>query len=282
MTKLPGWNPGDPLRVLVFGRMKVGKTFGAATFPRPVFMDFDRGIATAFGPDFVRKYGVKRIVARQFYERSYKGPIVQLHNAYDDACRFFDEMMKQPDEFDTWVIDSLTMLSEYAMNKAVVLLGSKEYHYMSQTHKEALAHGLLLPKVQDYGAERSLVEQFVDMVLSTPKNVVAICHEKEIKDRDGNTIQITPLLTGQSREAVPLRFDEVYWINARRRGMEWQRVCITEPDGLHAVGSRNGVPNETLWDYDSLVSALTDLYNFRSAAVQASSDEAGVRLAANS
>lgn len=263
--QIPGWKPGDPIRVLPYGQPKVGKTFGAGTFPRPCFLDFDRGIATLFSPDFIKVNGYREIVWREFYERSFTGPIVKAHNAYDDACRYFDEMMTagKRDTFDTWVIDSGTTLSEDAQNKAVILLGSDAYGKMSKTHEQALKHNLLVPKIQDYGAERSLVEQFVDMVLSTNKNVVFICHEYDKADANGTLIAVEPLLTGKSRQAIPLRFDEVYWIRNRRKGVEWEHVCTTQPDGLHLVGSRNGVPNDVLWNYEAVRKALTDSYDIR-------------------
>lgn len=283
--QIPGWKPGDPIRVLPYGAPKVGKTFGGATFPRPCFMDFDRGISTVFSPDWVRAFGKPTVQWREFYDRSYKGPIVQAHNGYDDACRYFDEMMTpaKVNTFDSWVIDSGTTLSEDAQNKAVILLGSKEFGHMSKTHEQAMKYNLLVPKIQDYGAERSLVEQFVAMVLSTNKNVVFICHEYAVTDEAGNTIAVEPLLTGKSRQAIPLSFDEVYWIRARRKGVAWERVCMVQPDGIHLVGSRNGQKNDVQWTYADVKQGLIDAYEERvrlfNAAVT-TADKAGVASAA--
>jgi len=226
-------------------------------------------MATLFSPDFIAKWGKRKFIWEEFYERSFKGPVVSAHNAFDDACKFFDSMMKpdRRDQFDTWILDSGTTLSEDAQNKAIILLGSPAYKKMSSTHEQALQYGLVLPKIQDYGAERSLVEQFTDMVLSADKNFVMICHEKEQRDKDGSLIGIEPLLTGKSSEAIPLRFDEVYNIQARKGEthynkethmvtQEWIRACQTSPDGLRKVGSRNGVKDGTLWDYDSVVAQI--------------------------
>lgn len=276
MKELKLWKPGDRIEVLAWGKSKVGKTFGAGTFPRPCFMDFDGGIATLASPDFTSKYGHKNILYEQFSEKSYKGAVVSAHNAYDDACKFFDEMMK-PDKvnlFDTWVLDSGTKLSMFSQHKAVILLGTKDYGYMSKSHEAAMQHGMLVPRIQDYGAERSLVEQFVDMVLSTSKNVVFVCHEREQRDKEGNLIALTPMLTGQSAEAVPLRFSELYNIQAKKgkttynkethlTTTEWMRICQTTPDGIRTVGSRNGVPDGTLWNYESVHKALMDAYATR-------------------
>ena len=265
MADTPGWKPGDKIRVLVFGTPKIGKTFGAGTWPRPNILDYDRGIQTVFAPPFIKKHGYRKVVWKEFYERSFQGPIVSAHNAYDDSCRYFDEMMlpKNRDTFDTWVVDSGTTLSEDAQNKAVILLGTKEYNYQSQTHKQALQHKLLVPKIQDYGAERSLVEQFIDMVASTDKNFVLICHEYEATDEKGNVVGVLPLLTGKSRQAVPLKFSELYWLRMARRGEDWVTLCLTESDGIHLAGSRTGVTGEIEWTYDAVLDAMTKAYDER-------------------
>jgi len=270
------WEPGDPVIVLVYGHFRTGKTFGAATFPRPCFMDFDRGLATLHNPQFLQQYGLINFQSRSFWEKDYDKAIVRTHNAYDDACRYFDDMMAplKRDSFETWVVDSCTMLGEYSLHKGAILLGTKEYGERSHSHELAMKRQLMVPVIQDFGAERSLVEQFVDMVLSSGKNVVFVCHEKEIRDKQGNLIAIAPMLTGQSAEAVPLRIDEVYNIQANKGEthynkethlvtQDWLRVCQTTPDGLRRVGSRNGVPDGTLWNYQSVVGELTKNYNER-------------------
>jgi hypothetical protein len=264
------------VRVLPYGRFRVGKTFGAGTFPRPCILDYDRGLGTLYAPDFMKKYGVREFLHKSFWETSFSGPVVKEHNAYDDSCRYFDEMMtpKKVNTFDTWVIDSGTTLGEYAQNKGAILLGTPAYGERSKSHDLALKHKLMVPVIQDFGAERSLVEQFVDMVLSTPKHVVFICHEKEIRDKQGNLLAIAPMLTGQSVEAVPLRFDEVYNIQLSKGEthynkethivtQDWQRVCKTSPDGLVRAGSRNGVPDGIEWNYESVLKALTANYEER-------------------
>ncbi len=264
MPYLNEWQPSDPVQILVYGQSKVGKTWGAYTFPRPVVMDFDRGAATARNPDFVKKYGLRRIFFENFAEMNMKKGVPVSHNAFDDACRFFDEWMKPKgkwktydtgrDQFDTWVIDSGTTLSELAQYKAVVVLGQMK---LSKSHEESMKHGVLVPKIQDYGSERSLVEQFVDMVKTSGKHVVLICHEKEQTDDSGSITGIVPLLTGKSAETVPLKFDEVYNLRVKKKGTETVRTLQTMADGLRKVGTRYGVPNDAEWSWDSIQSTLT-------------------------
>ena len=72
MPNTRDWVPGDKIQALVYGKSGVGKTFGALSFPRPVVMDFDKGIATARNPVFVEKYGIRDIEYEQFAEKKYR------------------------------------------------------------------------------------------------------------------------------------------------------------------------------------------------------------------
>jgi len=266
MPWIEEWKPDDAFQVLVYGQSKVGKTWGALTFPRPVVMDFDRGAATARNPEFVKAYGLRKIFFETFPETNVSRGIPLTHNAFDDACKYFDEWMKPTgkwrgvevgrNQFDTWVIDSGTTLSEHAQYKAVIVMGGMK---LSKTHGEAIQHGLLIPKIQDYGSERSLVEQFIDMVKGSGKNVVLICHEKEQTDSNGNVTGIVPLLTGKSTESVPLKFDEVYNLRIKKVGPNNVRYLQTEADGLRKVGSRYGIPNESLWTWDTVQAELAKI-----------------------
>lgn len=281
MPRLDEWRPSDPVQILVYGQAKTGKSWGALTFPRPVVIDFDKGVATARNPEFVAKYGVRNVFYETFTERKLLKGIPQAHNAFDDACRFFDEWMKKDgkwkdlntgkeyavgvDMFDTWIIDSGTTLSEFAQYKAVIVMGGMK---LSKTHEEAVRHGLIVPKIQDYASERSLVEQFVDMVKSTGKNVVLICHEKELTDDNGNVTGVTPLLTGKSTEAISLKFDEVWNLRVKKAGPNTVRYLQTVADGLRKVGSRYGVPNESQWDWDTVKGHLDKIHAAQSQQVK--------------
>jgi hypothetical protein len=249
------WTPDEKYKLLIFAPSKTGKSFGAGTFPRPNFMDFDKGIAVFRNPEFVAKYGVRSIEYEQFTEknRNSRG-IVTNHNAFDDACRYFDSWMKpgNRDQFDTWVIDSGTTLSEFAMNKAIVLLGGKQLAMASKTHDQAINTGLVYPKQQDYGSERSMVEQFVDMVKDTDKHVVLICHEKVLTDDSGTVVGRVPLLTGKGVEAVCVKFDEIYYLKTKKQGTERVRFLMTHTEGITKVGTRYGIPDGTAWEWDEL------------------------------
>lgn len=245
----------DKIKVLVFGEFKSGKTFGALTFPRPNVLDFDHGIRTLLNPEFVKKYGVKQVLYHQPTRNLDAKGVPKDYNALDDACRYFDEWMKpgKVDQFDTWVIDSATTLIEASTDKAIMLLGNNQFKGGgSNTYKEAQTYGLLLPKKQDYGAERSMTEQIVRMVVDSGKHVVVICHERIKSDDDGTVTGIVPLLTGKSQQDIPIMFDEVYRLVTKPVGTETKRLLQTTPVGNVKVGSRLGVPQDTEWSYENL------------------------------
>ena len=269
MPTLDSWKPGDVVQCLVVSLFKGGKTWGAGTFPRPNFIDADFGIDTLRNPAWVEKYGLRSVMYEQFKElsRNNKG-VVTTHNGFDDACRYFDTCMSATtktwtyngktmsvnrDMFDTWVVDSGSSLSQLAANKAIVLLGTDAFAgAKSNTHQQALNFGLVAEKKQDYGAERSMIEQFIGMVKDSGKHVVFLCHEKVLTDDAGNVRGIVPLLTGKSVQVVPSMFHEVYHLIVKKSGPNIVRELQTQPDLIRQCGSRIGVPNGTSWEWDAL------------------------------
>ncbi len=266
--------PTGKIRALVYGLAKVGKTYGAATFPRPNFVSFDPdGMVTLVGKDFRTKHPGRFVTYETFSEvdRNKQG-VIRTHNAFDDACKYFDAWMNprgaewksrdgsvtkcHPDEFDTWVIDSGTTASEAALNKAIVLLGGKDFAIASKTHATAINSGLIFPRIQDYGSERSMFEQFVQMFLDTQKHVILLCHEKEVSNDDGKVTAIVPLLTGKSVASISLKFTELWNLRATRSGPDLKRTLLTQTDGRRMAGSRIGIATGTEWNYDAIVGQL--------------------------
>lgn len=265
MTTLAELKLNDKWRVLCYGQFKTGKTAGAATFPRPRIISLDPdGADTLLNPELEKKFGYSKSVVDVFIPRPDKRTsrgIATEFNVYDSSCLYFDEAMKKPDSFDTWVLDSATSLGEAARTKGVILLGgtSLSPKPMSNTQKNAISTGMLLPRLQDFGAERSLLEQFIDMLLDTDKHVVVLAHEKELYEGEGEAskmVGIGPLFTGQSVEKVPIKFSEVYNLRTRKEGSNFVRYLQTSPDGIRACGSRRGIPDGTLWNYEALTTAL--------------------------
>lgn len=249
-----------------YGYFKTGKTAGALTFPRVNVLDYDNGVVVGLAPWHQEKFKVdpQTVQFEQFgSEKLSEKGVAKTYNVYDNACRYFDLSMKSDrvDTFDTWVIDSCTSLTEAAANKAMILLGGTALtgKVMSQTHSKAIETGMIVKKIQDYGAERSLTEQFIDMVLQSGKHVVVLAHAKDEYEGEGDNakvVGVVPLLTGQSVQRVPLKFNEVYWIELVKEGPETHALVRTSADSRIKRGSRYGLPDKTHWDWPSICSAL--------------------------
>jgi len=276
MPTLDSVTRGKKFKAFVYGHFKTGKTAGALTLPRVNVIDFDRGTDVAIAPWWQAKFGISPSaiqVSELVKDKTNSRGVPTEYAMYDTACKYFDAWMSpsRVDQFDTWVIDSLTSLSEAARNKGVILLGGTALagKPLSFTHKSALETGIVIPKMQDYGAERSLLEQFIDMVLSTDKHVVVIAHAKEEWAGEGNDAKLVgyvPMLVGQSVQRVPLKFNEVYWIELEKSGPVTDAVVRVAPadDGKLVIkrGSRMGLPDRTKWDWPSVRDALKPTWTF--------------------
>lgn len=268
------------LQLLVFGRYKMGKTEGAATFPRPNFISCDPGgMETVLSPGFRQRHPevkLEELRYEAFHETKFDARGVNIvHEAYDNATRYFYACMNpkgekwvspstgqtyqvHPDEFDTWVLDSATTLITLATNKAIQLLGDPSFagKALSNTFTAAKARGLIVPKQQDFGAERSLTEQFIRLLLTSGKNVVVLCHEREQTDDAGRVTEIVPLLTGQSVERVPLMFSNVCRLVGQKEGPNYKRFLETQKSSIAQVGSRLEIPDKTEWNWPAIDKAI--------------------------
>lgn len=298
MPTIAELNASDKIKALVYGPSKRGKTFGALTFPRVNFIDLDGGLRTAVGLDFIRTHGLPKDMQFDTFldtQRDKYG-VVTKPQAFDKATEYFEACMKPGsnnpwtspyngksykvgrDTFDTWVIDTGTTLSEAAASKAIWLLnqdkntGGQLKGVKSETHGEALKHGLIVMKQQDYGSERSLVEQFVGRVMTADKHVIFLCHEKELSDETGNVKGVVPLLTGKGVESVCLMFDEIWHVEIKGVSVQkkdasgkivgaeviQQRILRTHETAGYKCGTRLGIPNETPWDWQSIQTAIAE------------------------
>jgi AAA domain len=238
-----------------------GKTGMLGSFPRLRILDLDGRAHRLLS----RLYPTVDITYAQFKETVLDGRGIiknDGHFAFDDVCVTFDKWVAQKDQWDTLALDTATVLSDYANNKAIVLNGK---HKLSSTYADAMKDGVVIPKIQDFGSERSLMEQFVAMVttwcIANNKHFLFMCHEKEDMNDAGSVTAIKPLLTGKGAVTVPGNFSEVWWLRSRKtseggKPAEIQRYLQTTPDGLRTCRSDLGVPDGTLASYTAIMQSL--------------------------
>jgi hypothetical protein len=270
---------GIIIQTVVMSEPGVGKTVLACTFPRPNVMDFDEKVMVMRNPEVVKKYGLRSVEYQSFPEKGRNSMgFVVTPNALDDACRYFDLWMKpgKRDQFDTWIIDSGTALSEVARNKALQLLGAAN---RSKTFAKAQMSGAAVMEQADWGAERSIVEQFIRMVKESGKNVVVNVHIKEITSDAGVIIQRVPLFTGQSSKVIPSMFKDVWLYKNQGVGATFKRILTSTPDGIDVIRSELGIGELINPTYDTIIERIKTLQD--EVAKQITPRETNVKLASS-
>jgi len=246
------------INAVLMGKPGVGKTALLSSFPRVRVFDFDKKIKSALNPDWLAKLGrVPDLEYETFSERGLVGGYAITHNAFDDACRWFDNSMKPGvrDSFEYWGVDSVTSLTDLAMNKALIVLGGSK---RSTTHDTASKTGLAMLQKQDFGGINSLVKQFLRMLLDSGKGVIAIVHEKETTNESGLLVSVDPLLIGQNVQAVPAMFQNVWHLRMEGVPPRHVRRLYTDFDGIRMARSEVGIGTIDEPTYDKIIKRLKE------------------------
>jgi hypothetical protein len=243
------------IKALLMAPPGKGKTTLALTFPRPNVMDFDGKVSVGRNPWFIKNFGIRSIEYEQFPEPAINNPKL-IPVAFDNACKYFDKWMAPGfrDKFDTWIIDSGTSLSMVARAKGLYVLGKAG---RSKTNEKASQTGMAVMEYADWGAERSLVEQFCRMILDSGKNVIINVHEKEIT-KDG-VMQTVPLFTGDSKTVIPSMVPDVWHLRDGVKDNKMIRVLVAEPIGSYQIRSELGIDRIEEPSYDKIVARIKQL-----------------------
>lgn len=232
-----------PLQILWWGPPKSGKTVAAHTFPRTRTLDFDRGMQSVMwgirsgyidkDPEDVVYRTIQEERTEDLFEASWPD------FALDRATDTFDEWMNESDQWDTLIVDSATMLSEYCINKALYQL-DKHMDGFTESVQRSKSLGFRVMGRQDWQPAMSLFEDFINMVRGIDKHLIVIAHEYEETNEEGRVTGKYPLLIGQLRQRVPKDFDEVYFQNVEGTKKTPKYITQTQEDNKHIAGSRLG------------------------------------------
>ena len=245
MKEVKDIDPTKEWKVLLFGAPGAGKTWLAGTFPKPVFIDTDRGMRTLNSKAFREMYPDQGVRYESFDDEYDSHGAFISAKAFWKAMDFANELVEMPD-VETLVFDSLTSLQGLAMHVGMELSGqhnkSKTAAKMAAARKGA-GIPVAVPTQADYGSEMAVFKQFMDQAITIPKHVVFIAHERDESSDGGVLLRRGPLLIGQGIRAEIARwFDEVWYLDTTGAG---KRILITQSAGtLKIVKSRNGVPNK--------------------------------------
>jgi len=237
-------DPGHLMRVAIIAAPGAGKTALAGTFPNPAFADTDRGIKTLKAKWFREKFpevDLAKIRYEQFDDERDDHGLFKSASALWDVIEWLN-IQANDDEIETLVLDSMTSLSALAMHVALEMnQGSKKSKTLARAKK---GHAIMDLTQADYGVEMSAIEQILDQLVSLPKHIVCLFHERLEYSDTGSLRERLPLITGNRlRGKIGKWFDEVWWLDVKGTGDRAQRVLLTDSDATRKCAkSRLGLP----------------------------------------
>lgn len=210
----------DPVNILYYGGSKTGKTWFLGTAgDRTLLIDTGDGTTTLNSKLFKEKVGSNPIIV-SIREKIGSRGVPEVADAFDHVCDAIDYALANfPNDFDTIACDDLTALRKFAMNKGLEV---NQQTGKSQTKKNIVdKYDFIIPAVQDFGVEMSLIEQFlanyITITRSHGKNFIVAAHQRyTFGDKKGIgeapvVKEVRPAVTGsQFPDTITALFDNVW------------------------------------------------------------------------
>lgn len=225
------------IMLLLIGKPFAGKSTAAATFPKPLFLDFDHKAPRGF--DTIPFWDGR------FCDKFCKNPSPAHGPNQRDALRLFLSTHLRAYPNHTVILDSLTSVD-------------RAFHY--QTDKvdppeigrsgKADARATWRKKIDFYG------EIFI-MLKAHPGHVIVTVHEQPLTNEDGSpSMKIKPVITGQVGDIIGMFFTAVFRqiVDPRKNipESEWYK-WVTKPDVSFPFNNTFGMTErEVKADYSSL------------------------------
>lgn len=239
---------GSSIIQLAYGGSGTGKTYYAGTAgSRTLFMNIGGGIATLQAKAYRDKFKNFDPLIETIGEDS----VPSSAKAFDQVCTLLDKYLEtQSDEFDTIVIDDITALRRFALNKGLEInqkLGKSKSAGMSRMYDVPVV------AVQDYGIEMQLIESFVleyiRIARESNKNLIMTAHERinfnppAAVGAEPTVSSIKPGFTGRTfPDAVTGHFDLVWHFEKMGSGEQIKYRARTLGDsGLTAHTKWSGI-----------------------------------------
>lgn len=222
MPRLSDMPVGSSVIQLVYGPSGSGKTEYCGTAgSRAGIVNCGLGIVTLQSKGFKSRHPNVNPIVETVIEEA----IPDKAEGFDKVCDLADKFLDDP-EIDTLIIDDVTALRRFALNKGLEINQSTG---KSQSLGTSRAKEAIIIAVQDYGIEMSLVEQFVityaGLCREKNKHFLLIAHERVTYNKPAQiggvaTVNsIRPGFTGQTfPDSVTGHFDLVWHMECQGSG----------------------------------------------------------------
>ena len=214
--------PEDRRRALIYGPTGAGKTTFAGTWPKPFFIDTDKGGMT------LRKLHVPFL------------PIAYGDKASEIVREVLDALASRKPPFEkdadrplTIVFDSFTSLAEMVLQETLLWPTRP-----GQVKRNPLN---TKPEWDDYNAVKARLHDIVLRCKDLGLNIVAICGEKLEKDEVLGTFVGKPNLVGGYRDLIGYDFDELLYLDTEGTGDRVRYNAYAQKYRYYDAKSRYGL-----------------------------------------
>jgi len=186
------------VKMVVYGRAGSGKTRLAATAPNPIIISAEHGLLSLVDNEL---------------------PYIEVNTLQDVGDAF--EYLKDNNEYDTIIIDSLSEIAEVLLNQ-----------FKKTAKDKRQAYGQIADSLS------SMIRNFRDL---PGKNVVFTAKLRTREDEDAGTIEYMPSLPGRVLpESLPYFTDLVLCIQVKRRAKKEISMIQTFSDHQYVCKDRSG------------------------------------------
>lgn len=211
----------DKLRAILYGRVGSGKTTTVGTAPYPILLhSFDPGGEKVLKP----LIDSGKVVVQTFYDEDPRKPtqFESWRNAVAKAENndWFGRVFK------TYCVDSITMLSEAALNLAVI------------KHPPKTKDGL--PDQGTYKHQIAIVRDNLKYLTSLPCHVILTGHITSEKDELTGRVHQYLLISPSLRSRTPMVYDELWVMDLVRSSTSSKRWIVTDAGGELEARTRIG------------------------------------------
>lgn len=243
LTKKPKYS------VLIVGVPGTGKTtLALSVFPKPFLLDCDDN---AYGP--VRyltdnDIPIEGKISTPIFGED--GEMLKREAWLDNAVKELDKAFKDP-EIETIIIDSLTLLCEMVLVKVLSEQGRSLGDLLLGETGAQMSDDTM--QIQDWGAFRNAMTQFIMGVKSCGKHVVFTGHIKDQKDPVTSSMFTTIAVPGSTANIIAGFFAEAWLLESESSGYgetlkQERRIKTFPPDAMSkklGLKSASGLPNNT-------------------------------------